>query len=144
MLSGQNIRKSYGAFVALGGVSISVEGGRILGVAGPNGAGKTTLFDVLTGRVKPDSGTAPDCEGGVATARAGLLLAARYPFLAVPREDGGNINGVDQTKNALMVYPVSGTSRTIDVAGSDLWGVRSGISSTASDTAMVCTPVEDS
>jgi branched-chain amino acid transport system ATP-binding protein len=57
MLSGQDIRKTYGAFVALGGVSLSVEGGDILGVAGPNGAGKTTLFDVLTGRVKPDSGT---------------------------------------------------------------------------------------
>lgn len=56
MLSGQNIRKTYGAFVALDGVSISVEGGTILGVAGPNGAGKTTLFDVLSGRVKPDSG----------------------------------------------------------------------------------------
>lgn len=57
MLSGHDIRKTYGAFVALGGVSISVEGGEILGVAGPNGAGKTTLFDVLTGRVKPDSGS---------------------------------------------------------------------------------------
>ncbi len=57
MLSGREIRKTYGAFVALDGVSISVEGGTILGVAGPNGAGKTTLFDVLTGRVKPDSGT---------------------------------------------------------------------------------------
>jgi ABC-type branched-subunit amino acid transport system ATPase component len=57
MLSGHDIRKTYGAFVALDGVSIYVEGGEILGVAGPNGAGKTTLFDVLTGRVRPDSGS---------------------------------------------------------------------------------------
>lgn len=57
MLSCTDIRKTYGAFVALGGVSISVEGGEILGVAGPNGAGKTTLFDVLSGRIRPDSGS---------------------------------------------------------------------------------------
>jgi ABC-type branched-subunit amino acid transport system ATPase component len=49
MLEGSEIRKTYGAFVALGGVTISVEGGKILGVAGPNGAGKTTLFDVPDG-----------------------------------------------------------------------------------------------
>jgi len=75
MLSGQNIRKTYGAFVALGGVSISVEGGKILGVAGPNGAGKTTLFDVLTGRVKPDSGTV--MLDGVDVTRQGAFKRAR-------------------------------------------------------------------
>lgn len=76
MLSGQNIRKTYGAFVALGGVSISVEGGKILGVAGPNGAGKTTLFDVLTGRVKPDSGSV--MLDGVDVTRQGAFKRARH------------------------------------------------------------------
>jgi len=75
MLSGQDIRKTYGAFVALGGVSLSVEGGDILGVAGPNGAGKTTLFDVLTGRVKPDSGTV--MLDGVDVTRQGAYKRAR-------------------------------------------------------------------
>jgi branched-chain amino acid transport system ATP-binding protein len=44
-----DVRALYGGFVAVDGVSLSVEGGHILGVAGPNGAGKTTLFDVLSG-----------------------------------------------------------------------------------------------
>jgi len=44
-----DIRAQYGAFVAVDGVSLSVEPPHILGVAGPNGAGKTTLFDVLSG-----------------------------------------------------------------------------------------------
>ena len=44
-----DIRALYGGFVAVDGVSLSVEEGHILGVAGPNGAGKTTLFDVLSG-----------------------------------------------------------------------------------------------
>ena len=76
MLSGQDIRKTYGAFVALGGVSISVEGGKILGVAGPNGAGKTTLFDVLTGRVNPDSGSV--MLDGVDVTRQGAFKRARH------------------------------------------------------------------
>ena len=44
-----DVSARYGGFVAVDGVSLSVEGGHILGVAGPNGAGKTTLFDVLSG-----------------------------------------------------------------------------------------------
>ena len=44
-----DVRALYGGFVAVDGVSLSVEDGHILGVAGPNGAGKTTLFDVLSG-----------------------------------------------------------------------------------------------
>jgi ABC-type branched-subunit amino acid transport system ATPase component len=87
MLSGHDIRKTYGAFVALGGVSISVEGGEILGVAGPNGAGKTTLFDVLTGRVKPDSGTVTldgqdvTAQGAFKRARQGLARTFQAPLV---------------------------------------------------------------
>jgi branched-chain amino acid transport system ATP-binding protein len=44
-----DVRALYGGFIAVDGVSLSVEGGHILGVAGPNGAGKTTVFDVLSG-----------------------------------------------------------------------------------------------
>jgi ABC-type branched-subunit amino acid transport system ATPase component len=87
MLSGHEIRKTYGAFVALGGVSISVEGGKILGVAGPNGAGKTTLFDVLTGRVRPDSGSVTldsvdvTRQGAFQRARRGLARTFQAPLV---------------------------------------------------------------
>lgn len=100
MLSGQNIRKTYGAFVALGGVSISVEGGRILGVAGPNGAGKTTLFDVLTGRVKPDSGTVTF--DGVDVTRQGAFKRARL--------------GLARTFQAPLVPPSLTVGEVLEVA----------------------------
>lgn len=51
-----DVRALYGGFVAVDGVSLSVESGHILGVAGPNGAGKTTLFDVLSGYHRADGG----------------------------------------------------------------------------------------
>ncbi len=51
-----DVRALYGGFVAVDGVSLSAEGGHILGVAGPNGAGKTTLFDVITGYHPADRG----------------------------------------------------------------------------------------
>ena len=56
LLSVRDIKKSYGAIHAVGGVSFDVEPGEILGVIGPNGSGKTTLFNSILGQIKPDTG----------------------------------------------------------------------------------------
>ena len=50
------VRKAYGDFVALDGVTLSVAAGETLAIVGPNGAGKTTLVNVLTGLLKPRDG----------------------------------------------------------------------------------------
>ena len=50
------VRKAYGDFVALDGVTLSVAAGETLAIVGPNGAGKTTLVNVLTGLLKPSDG----------------------------------------------------------------------------------------
>lgn len=47
MLTVTNLRKSYGSFEALGGVSFEVKPGEMFGLLGPNGAGKSTLLGVL-------------------------------------------------------------------------------------------------
>jgi branched-chain amino acid transport system ATP-binding protein len=51
-----DLRKSYGAIQAVGGVSFEVRPGEIFGVIGPNGSGKTTLFNSMLGQIRPDSG----------------------------------------------------------------------------------------
>ena len=39
-------------------ISLTVNPGEVVGPLGPNGAGKTTMMDIVTGKTKPDSGTA--------------------------------------------------------------------------------------
>jgi branched-chain amino acid transport system ATP-binding protein len=51
-----DLKKSYGAIQAVGGVSFEVLPGEIFGVIGPNGSGKTTLFNSVLGQITPDEG----------------------------------------------------------------------------------------
>ena len=47
----------YGKFVAVDGLSLEAAAGEVFGFLGPNGAGKTTTIRVLTGVLRPTSGT---------------------------------------------------------------------------------------
>lgn len=57
LLQIENLTKSFGAAPVLSGVSLTLERGRILGLAGENGAGKSTLARLISGRLRADSGT---------------------------------------------------------------------------------------
>jgi ABC-2 type transport system ATP-binding protein len=48
-IQARGLRKTYGTTVALGGIDLEVEEGRILGLIGPNGAGKTTALNAIVG-----------------------------------------------------------------------------------------------
>src|SRR6202011_1723995 len=50
-IEAHGLRKAYGANVALDGVNLRVEEGRILGLIGPNGAGKTTALNAILGLI---------------------------------------------------------------------------------------------
>src|SRR5687768_10322868 len=52
----QNIFKQYKKRVVVGGVSVEVSQGEIVGLLGPNGAGKTTSFYMIVGLIRPDEG----------------------------------------------------------------------------------------
>jgi urea transport system ATP-binding protein len=54
----EGISVSFDGFKALNHLSLAIEAGELRCVIGPNGAGKTTMMDVITGKTRPDEGTA--------------------------------------------------------------------------------------
>ncbi len=57
LLETKALRKSYGGRSVVDGVDIYINPGEVVGLLGPNGAGKTTTFYMVTGIVRPDSGS---------------------------------------------------------------------------------------
>ncbi len=58
MIRAENLRKCYGATIAVDGVTFAVERDEIVGFLGPNGAGKSTVLKMLSTWLPPTSGTA--------------------------------------------------------------------------------------
>lgn len=57
MIEVKNLKKSYGKYLALDGVSFSLKEGDVLGFLGPNGAGKSTTMNIITGYISCDEGS---------------------------------------------------------------------------------------
>lgn len=57
MLVVDNVTKQFGGLVANKNISFTMKEGEIMGIIGPNGSGKTTMFNMITGFLKPTSGT---------------------------------------------------------------------------------------
>lgn len=57
ILSCKNVTMKFGGLTAVNDVSLDVQKGGITGLIGPNGAGKTTMFNMITGSLKPTSGS---------------------------------------------------------------------------------------
>jgi urea transport system ATP-binding protein len=54
----EKLTVSFDGFKALNELTLHVDAGELLCIIGPNGAGKTTMMDVITGKTRPDSGSA--------------------------------------------------------------------------------------
>ena len=57
ILSATNLKKQYGQKNVVNNIDINLKKGEIVGLLGPNGAGKTTTFYMITGMIRPSSGT---------------------------------------------------------------------------------------
>ena len=78
MLEMKHVTKTFGSFVALDNLSMTVPKGTVYGLVGPNGAGKSTAIRHLTGVYRPDSGEilmegAPIYENAELKARIGYI-----------------------------------------------------------------------
>ena len=93
MLKVDNLKKSFGSFEAVKGISFSVAKGEVLGFLGPNGAGKSTTMRMITGFIPPTSGTAVICGHDIiqdpvgAKGELGYLPEAAPSYRAMTVED---------------------------------------------------------
>src|SRR3989440_9125275 len=106
-----NVNRSFGGVHVVDDVSLEIEQGTIFGLIGPNGAGKTTLVNLVTGYMRPHSGSikllspAPESESGsnsppplAGEGRVGAVELARRPPHAVAGM------GIARTFQTLRLY----------------------------------------
>ncbi len=86
----EHLRKQFGPFIAVDGISLTVKKGEIFGLLGPNGAGKTTTFKMLCGLLKPTSGEA--FVNGLDLLRAPAKARARLGYMAQKFSLYGNLS----------------------------------------------------
>ena len=92
LLEATGISKTYGAVIALKSASLAVRPGEVHALMGANGAGKSTLVKILTGAVRPDSGTIavrgkPRVVHSPAEARRGGLVSVYQEPALIPDLD---------------------------------------------------------
>ena len=110
------VSKSYGDFVALDRVSLSIADGEVVSIVGPNGAGKTTLVNVLTGLLKPTTGVVrfrgEDIAGigPVLLAQRGMARAFQlvHIFPALTVADSIAVAVISQTGRSLRFFAAVG------------------------------------
>lgn len=79
VLHAENLTRKFGTKLAVDGVSLTVEGGEVVGILGPNGAGKTTTLRMATGFLMPTSGRT--WVGGHDVVRDNLSARRQYGYL---------------------------------------------------------------
>ncbi len=78
MLEVKNLKKVFGRFEAVKGISFTVKKGEVLGFLGPNGAGKSTTMRMITGFLPPTSGTAVICGHDIVSDPVGAKKCLGY------------------------------------------------------------------
>ena len=84
MLKVETLKKNFGSFQAVKGISFNVAKGEVLGFLGPNGAGKSTTMRMITGFIPPSSGSAVICGHDILKDPVGAKSALGYLPEAAP------------------------------------------------------------
>src|SRR4051812_2304285 len=100
-----NLTKSYGGRTVVGGVSLDVSSGEIVGLLGPNGAGKTTTFYMTVGLTAPDSGRVE--LDGVDVTDNPMYIRARKGIGYLPQEPS-IFRGLTVEQNLLAILETMG------------------------------------
>jgi ABC-2 type transport system ATP-binding protein len=133
------LTKSYGDFVAVGGIDFEIGRGEVFALLGPNGAGKTTTVEILEGFRKRDDGEVsvlgydPGRHGRALKSRIGIVLQSTGvdPYLTVqetitmyagyypaprPVEEVIELVGLQEKRSDKVIRLSGGQQRRLDVA----------------------------
>jgi ABC-2 type transport system ATP-binding protein len=103
VVSVRDLRKSYGAFTALDGVSFDIERGETFALLGPNGAGKSTTIEILEGYRDRSGGEASVL--GVDPQHGGLDWKARLGIVLQSTGESGDVTVREQLAHFAGFYP---------------------------------------
>lgn len=103
VVSVRDLRKTYGAFAAVDGVSFDIERGETFALLGPNGAGKSTTIEILEGYRDRTGGEASVL--GVDPGKGGLDWKARLGIVLQSTGDSGNVTVREQLTHFAGYYP---------------------------------------
>ncbi|MEK7189239.1 MAG: ABC transporter ATP-binding protein [Patescibacteria group bacterium] len=109
ILEVSGLKKSYGKFDALKGISFSIGAGEILGFLGPNGAGKTTTIQIILQIITPNAGEVKLF--GMDAFKNREVTLQRMNFTSAYVYLFGSLTVWENLKVFAMLYGVKGTER---------------------------------
>jgi ABC-2 type transport system ATP-binding protein len=112
VLSVRELRKQYGATVAVDGVSFEVNRNEIVGLLGPNGAGKTSTINMILGVLEPTSGTILVEGADLATKRSQVLACTNFAAVYAPLP--GNLTVLQNLRFFGLIYGVKNLTSRIE------------------------------
>jgi ABC-2 type transport system ATP-binding protein len=129
-ISVRDLRKSYGTYEALRGISFEIKEGEVFGLLGPNGAGKTTTIEILEGYRTRDNGDVevlgfdPERAGSAFRERIGVVLqqSQLWPNLTVAETHRMFAGYYEQPRNVDEVIALVGLEEKSDARVKTLSG----------------------
>jgi ABC-2 type transport system ATP-binding protein len=129
-ISVRDLRKTYGTYEALRGISFEIQEGEVFGLLGPNGAGKTTTIEILEGyRTRNDGdvevlGFDPERAGSAFRERIGVVLqhSQLWPNLTVTETHRMFAGYYDRPRNVDEVIALVGLDEKRDARVKTLSG----------------------
>jgi ABC-2 type transport system ATP-binding protein len=112
-LSVRDLRKEFGATVAVDGVTFDVAPNEIVGLLGPNGAGKTTTINMILSVLEPSSGTIRVEGLNLATHRSQALEGTNFAATYAPLP--GNLTAYQNLRVFGLLYGVKNLTERIDL-----------------------------
>jgi ABC-2 type transport system ATP-binding protein len=103
VVSVRDLRKTYGSFTALDGVTFDIQRGETFALLGPNGAGKSTTIEILEGYRNRSGGEASVL--GVDPHKGGIPWKARLGIVLQNTGESGNVTVFEQLTHFAGYYP---------------------------------------